>query len=91
MLQEQAQQHRLATIVAMDVAGYSARAEADQDAAADEIAALARQVEETCARFGGRLFNSAGDGFMLEFSTVTGALEAAEHLAATAGPRPHLG
>jgi len=91
VLQEQPQQRRLATIVAVDVAGYSARAEADQDAAADEIGALARLVEETCARFGGRLFNSAGDGFMLEFSTVTGALEAAEHLAAAAGPPVRVG
>jgi adenylate cyclase len=91
VLQEQAQQRRLATIVAVDVAGYSARAEADQDAAADEIAGLARLIEETCERFGGRLFNSAGDGFMLEFATVTGALEAAEHLAANAGPPVRVG
>jgi class 3 adenylate cyclase len=91
VLQEQPQQRRLATIVAVDVAGYSARAEADQDAAVDEIGGLARLIDDTCERFGGRLFNSAGDGFMLEFATVTGALEAAEHLAATAGPPVRIG
>ena len=41
-----------------------------------------RAISTRDARFDGRLFNSAGDGFMLEFSTVSGALEAAEELAA---------
>ncbi|MDB5431784.1 MAG: hypothetical protein JWP35_2900 [Caulobacter sp.] len=77
-----AQQRRLATIVAIDVAGYSARAEADETAAAAAIAALSRRVHDAAETHGGRVFNTAGDGFMLEFPTVTGALEAAEAIAA---------
>ncbi len=84
-------QRKLATIVAIDVAGYSARTEADEDAAAAEVAALGRRIQALCQHFDGRLFNSAGDGFMLEFSTVSGALEAAEELAAEAGPPVRIG
>lgn len=82
---------RLTTIVALDVAGYSARAAADEDAAASEIAVLRDRVETACEQHGGRLFNTAGDGFMLEFPTVSGALAAAEDLALGARPPVRVG
>ena len=46
---------KLATIVALDVAGYSARTEADE-------ARLRKVIEGIAARHGGRVFNTAGDG-----------------------------
>jgi len=82
---------RLTTIVALDVAGYSARAAADEDATTGEIAALRALVEAACERQAGRIFNSAGDGFMLEFPTVSGALAAAEDLARSAWPAVRVG
>ncbi|HEY4031984.1 MAG TPA: hypothetical protein VGM25_16680 [Caulobacteraceae bacterium] len=68
---------RLAVILSVDAAGYSARSEQDEAAAVRVVQALARQVEDAALAHGGRVFNSAGDGFMLEFPTVSGALAAA--------------
>ncbi len=90
-LQEPVAQKRLAAIVAIDVAGYSARTAVDEAGSAAEIAALREQIAAACAIHGGRVFNTAGDGFMLEFPTVSGALEAADALAATAGPPIRIG
>jgi len=82
---------RLTTIVALDVAGYSARTAKDEDASTGEIAVLRDRVDASCQRHGGRLFNSAGDGFMLEFPTVSGALAAAEELARSTPPTVRVG
>ena len=60
---------KLATIVALDVAGYSARTEADEAKTTAEVAALRNVIEGIAARHGGRVFNTAGDGFMLEFGS----------------------
>ncbi|HRO03297.1 MAG TPA: adenylate/guanylate cyclase domain-containing protein, partial [Terricaulis sp.] len=67
---------KLASIVAVDVAGYSAQAERDELATVAAIAALRQRIEACAASHGGRVFNSAGDGFMLEFPTASSALEA---------------
>ncbi len=53
----------------MDVAGYSARTEADEARTTAEVAALRSVIERTAAAHGGRVFNTAGDGFMLEFGS----------------------
>ena len=63
---DDAQARKLATIVALDVAGYSARTEADEAKTTAEVAALRKVIEGIAARHGGRVFNTAGDGFMLE-------------------------
>jgi len=67
------QPRKLATIVALDVAGYSARTEADEARTTAEVAALRGVIEEIAARHGGRVFNTAGDGFMLEFGSSLAA------------------
>ena len=54
-------QRRLATIVAIDVAGYSARTEVDKDAAAADVAELGRRIETVCAAHGGRVVAEGGD------------------------------
>lgn len=74
---EPAGQKRLAVILAVDVAGYSARSELDQAGAVRAVQALARRIEAAALAGGGRVFNAAGDGFMLEFPSVSGALTAA--------------
>ena len=58
---------RLATIMSIDVAGYSERTEADQASAASEVAVLRGKIESLAAHEHGRVFNTAGGGFMLEF------------------------
>jgi TolB-like protein/Tfp pilus assembly protein PilF len=82
---------KLATIVALDVAGYSARTEADEAKTTAEVAALRAVVETIAARHGGRVFNTAGDGFMLEFTSSLEAVEAALELAQTCEPKVRVG
>lgn len=69
---------KLATIVALDVAGYSARTKADEATTTAAVAALRKVIEVIAASHGRRVFNTAGDGFMLEFGSSLGAVEAAE-------------
>jgi len=88
---EDTQSRRLTTIVALDVAGYSARTEADEVRSAAEVAALRGIVEEIAALRGGRLFSSAGDGFMLEFGSSLAAVEAALALAKRCEPKVRIG
>jgi adenylate cyclase len=82
---------RLATIVALDMAGYSARTAADEVKTAAEVAALRAVIEAAAQVRGGRIFNTAGDGFMLEFPSSMAAVEAAAELAATCEPKVRVG
>jgi len=82
---------RLTTIVALDVAGYSARAEADEGRAAAEVAALRTVIEAVAGPCGGRVFSTAGDGFMLEFASSLAAVEAAFALAERCEPKVRIG
>lgn len=82
---------KLATIVALDVAGYSARTEADEAKTTAEVAALSKVIEDVAARHGGRVFSTAGDGFMLDFGSSLAAVEAAFELAETCEPKVRVG
>src|SRR2546421_743996 len=88
---DDAQPRKLTTIVALDVAGYSARTEADEAKATAEVAALRRVIEEIAGPRGGRVFNTAGDGFMLEFASSLAAVEAALALAEQCTPKLRVG
>ena len=88
---DSATERRLAAIVAVDLAGYSARTEADEAGAVRAVEALSRNVERAAAAHGGRVFSAAGDGFMLEFPTVSGALAAAEEISRRADPPVRAG
>ena len=83
---EVASLRKLASIVAIDVAGYSRRTEADEEATVKAIAALRAKVAKAAAAHGGRVFNTAGDGFMLEFPSASSALAAAEEISAAGDP-----
>ena len=77
---------RLATILALDVAGYSEAAEQDDSAAAEAVRRLRAVIVEIVAPFGGRIFSSAGDGFMLEFHSAIAGVQAAVALLNEADP-----
>jgi len=77
---------RLATIVALDMAGFSSRTETDEEAAIAAVAALRARVESAVTAHGGRIFSTAGDGFMLEFAAASEALRAVLDLLAHAPP-----
>jgi len=73
---------RLTAIVVIDIAGYSARVERNETDTVSAVMAFRNDVTRAAKAFGGSLFKSNGDGFLLEFPTVTGALQAADALRA---------
>jgi adenylate cyclase len=68
---------KLAAILSVDIVGYSALAEHDNASALEQVTRLHRHADGACTRFNGRIFNSAGDGLMLEFASATEAVNAA--------------
>jgi class 3 adenylate cyclase/TolB-like protein/tetratricopeptide (TPR) repeat protein len=68
---------RLTTIMALDVVGYSRAAERDDAAAAAVVRNLGSAIAEIVTPLGGRIFNTAGDGFMLEFPSAASGVQAA--------------
>jgi TolB-like protein len=90
-LAENTQHRRLTTIVALDVAGYSALTEADEARTTTEVAALRSVIERIAGPGGGRVFSTAGDGFMLEFGSSLAAVEAAFALAEQCEPKLRVG
>jgi len=73
-------ERRIAMIVALDAAGYSHQSEVDEQAAIEAVTRLRERVSDGAAAHGGHIFNSAGDGFMLEFASASGALAFSEEI-----------
>ena len=67
---------RLASIVGVDVAGYSARTERDPAVSTREVLALRERLGAIAMRHGGRIFNTAGDSIMMEFAAAGEAVSA---------------
>jgi len=62
---------RLASIVAMDVVGYSAQMHVDETRTLAVLRDVRSGVLDPCLEeFTGRIFKEIGDGFMLEFNSV---------------------
>jgi class 3 adenylate cyclase/tetratricopeptide (TPR) repeat protein len=73
---------RLTTVVAADICGYSRLAEIDDDAAIRTVNFVRAAFEQVVARRRGRIFHTAGDGFLAEFpSAADGVLAALEFVA----------
>jgi formylglycine-generating enzyme required for sulfatase activity len=71
---------RLASIVAIDIVGFSTMSERDQRNAARKVENLRARIVQVADQHGGRLFNTAGDGFMLEFASAGSALGAIQDI-----------
>ena len=71
------EQRKLATIMAIDVAGYSRAAEQDDRAAAATVKQTRAAIDAVVEPMGGRVFNTAGDGFMIELPTASAGVDAA--------------
>jgi adenylate cyclase len=67
-------ERRLAAILAADVVGYSTQMETAEEATADALARCQSVIAETVARLGGRVFNTAGDSALAEFSSPVNAV-----------------
>ncbi len=91
-MSEQPGLRKLAAIMSIDIAGFSALSESDEGEAAGLVARLRGTLDGLATQEGGRIFNTAGDGFMLEFCSASGALNAADALrAAEEGRRVRVG
>lgn len=69
---------RLAAILAADVVGYSALTEADEAGTLATLKQVWGEVfDPTVARYQGRIVKTMGDGALVEFGSVVGAVECA--------------
>jgi adenylate cyclase len=71
-------QRRLAAILAADVAGYSRLMGRDEEGTLSRLKALRRElIDPTIAEHRGRIVKTAGDGMLVEFHSVLGAMRCA--------------
>jgi len=89
---------KLTTIVAMDVVGYSRLMELDEKGTLERLKDIrAKIINPAVARHAGRTVKLMGDGTLLEFASVVGALQCAVDIqnelgaqAASIGPKNSL-
>lgn len=67
-------ERRLTAILAADVAGYSRQMEAAEELTATGLARCQSMIAEAAGRLGGRVFNTAGDSALAEFSSPVNAV-----------------
>src|SRR3982074_2562606 len=68
---------RLAAILAADIAGYSALMGADEARTVRDLKGHQEVVLPMIGEFGGRIIDTAGDGFLAEFPSVVNAVKCA--------------
>ncbi len=88
---EQRVQRRLAAILAIDVVGYSALMQRDEEATYAEFERLKRElIDPGLSRHEGRLIKTTGDGALAEFASPFAAMRCAveiqDHLASGSSP-----
>ena len=67
-------ERRLAAILATDVVGYSKQLESAEESTAEALVQCQSTIAETAERLGGRIFSTAGDSAMVEFSSPVNAV-----------------
>mgnify|MGYP001386002347 CR=1 FL=1 len=65
------------TILAMDVVGYSAKMNEDEKGTSEKLKNARIIIENRVKKDGGRIFNTAGDSFMIEFNSTYNAINTA--------------
>jgi class 3 adenylate cyclase len=78
---------RLTAVLAVDICGFSAAAERDEQAALLERHALDALFGSVVAKWRGRVFSRQGDGFFAEFPSAADAAEAALEFQRSSGAR----
>ena len=68
---------KLSTILAMDVVNYSSKMAKDDEGTLGLLAERRVIIERHTKSYGGRIFNTAGDAFMIDFSSPVEAVNAA--------------
>src|SRR6476646_8135122 len=77
VLREGPMERRLAAIVCADIAGYARLMGADEAGTHASFKAHRSAIYPIILNHGGRLVKNTGDGFLLEFPSIIGAIEAA--------------
>ena len=77
MAQSGTEERKTSTILAMDVARYSQLMGIDEEGTLKQLKACREIIETKVAEAKGRIFNTAGDAFMVEFSNTLSAVNAA--------------
>lgn len=67
-------EHQLAAIVFTDVVDYSAQMARDADATLRAVESDFRRLRQLCARYGGTVRNTMGDGMLMSFTSATQAV-----------------
>ena len=71
-------ERRLAAILAADVVGFSRLVGIDEESTITRLAVLRESVmDPAVSKFGGRIFKTTGDGFLVEFASVVDAMRCA--------------
>ena len=71
-------EHKLVAILAVDIVGYSGLTEIDQSGTHGRLLAHRKEViDPAIAKYGGRIFTTAGDGFLFEFASPLNAVRCA--------------
>jgi adenylate cyclase len=70
-------ERRLAAIVCADVAGYSRMMGTDEAGTHATFKAHRTAIHPIILNHGGHVLKNTGDGFLLEFPSIVGAVEAA--------------
>jgi len=68
---------RLTSVLALDICGYSALSERDEDLAIKTVHRVTELLEHVAASGHGRIFHKAGDGFLAEFTSASACLNGA--------------
>lgn len=69
-------ERRLAAVVAADIAGYSRLMEADETGTLGQLIALRKElIDPKIAEYRGRIVKTTGDGLLLEYASVTDAVQ----------------
>ncbi len=70
-------ERKMAAILAMDVVSYSEKMGRDEEGTLRHLRACREIIENVVTENRGRIFNTAGDAFMIEFSSAVSAISAA--------------
>ncbi|MGY4450175.1 class 3 adenylate cyclase [Bradyrhizobium sp. i1.3.1] len=82
-------ERRLAAIVCADVAGYSRMMGSDEAGTHAAFKAHRSAIHPIILNHGGRVVKNTGDGFLLEFPSIVGAVEAAIAMQTLMAERNH--
>src|ERR1700730_9788628 len=80
-------ERRLAAILAADVAGYSRLMRAEEAGTAPALREHRAAADPLITQHGGRIVKTTGDGVLIEFGSVVGAVECAVGLQKLAAKR----